>query len=406
MKTRAEILPDFISSLSKYYRVEAHYGLLKSIDKDISEYDLRQKFDRELYATGSKRYLTVTDGVVRRDRLIDFIHEEGVLNERVKMVMYFLFLFRDRRYRDFICEKVGGREGKWNTSIFRARSSSYFDGVGGHKAFTNLRQFLFQTGILDETNYLVRIPELASWFPVAVRIAADSLLDDPTRKSFLADPQGFLTRHRLNALLNATPEELASLQIGGTLEQPDDLLPTIELPEGSTTISGGFQTWDRVPPAKRSNRQPQPFETDPMSLERANYQHWVLEKAIADLCRNQGHKVKTNRHIDLLSETKGVSILFEMKSCPPGAVRAQVRRAISQLLEYRFLYRDKLKADVRLCAVVERRPSGSVAWLGEFVESLEIGLVWRNAENGRLRCAEYTKRLLGDVLPMLGNQEF
>jgi len=402
----AETLPDFVSSLSKYYRVEAHYGLLKSIEKDVSEYDLRHKFDRELYATGSKRYLTVKDGVVFRDRLIDFIHEEGSLTERLKMVMYFLFLFRDRRYRNFICQNVAGQDGKWNTTIFRARSSSYFDGVGGHKAFTNLRQFLFQTGILGETDFSVHIPELKSWFPVAVRIAADSLPDEATRKRFLDDPQDFLIRHRLNALLNATPQELASLQIDVISEQADDLLPIIELPEGATTISGGFQIWDRVPPVKRSNRHPQPFETDPMSLERANYQHWVLEKSIADLCRNQGYKVKTNRHIDLLSETTVVSILFEMKSCPPGALRVQVRHAISQLLEYRFLYRDKLKTDVRLCAVLERRPSGSVAWLGAFLESLGIGLIWKSAENGRLKCGEYTKRLLGDVLPAVKGREF
>jgi hypothetical protein len=181
-----EILPNFVSSLSKYYRVEAHYQILRSVDHDTPEAELRRQFDDNLFVTGKQRYMTVRDGVVLRDRLIDLIHEEETLSERVKMVMYFLFLFRDYRYRQFISEKVGTRDGKWDTKVFSETSTSYFDGVGGHKAFTNLRQFLIQTGILDEKSYVVRIPDLSSWFPAAVEIAADSIDDPLTRKTFLA----------------------------------------------------------------------------------------------------------------------------------------------------------------------------------------------------------------------------
>ncbi len=75
------------------------------------------------------------------DKLIDFIHEEGGFTERVKMVMYFLFMFRDPRYREFICRVVGQRHGKWDTSIFSDTETDFFSHAGGRKAFTNLRQF-------------------------------------------------------------------------------------------------------------------------------------------------------------------------------------------------------------------------------------------------------------------------
>jgi hypothetical protein len=143
-------LPQFVSSLSKYYRVEEHYALISSISHDTPESTMRARFDRDLYATGKQRYLIVKDGIVYRDKLVNFVHDENRFTERVKMVMYFLFMFRDARYRHFICEEVGRDNGKWRTSIFQDRQAEYFVHAGGRKAFTNLRQFLFQTGILDE----------------------------------------------------------------------------------------------------------------------------------------------------------------------------------------------------------------------------------------------------------------
>ena len=92
-------LPNFEASLSKYFRVEDHFALVASNFQDTPEAELRARFDTDLYVTARARYLIVKDGVVFRDKLIDFIHEEGKFTEQVKMVMYFLFMFRDPRYR-------------------------------------------------------------------------------------------------------------------------------------------------------------------------------------------------------------------------------------------------------------------------------------------------------------------
>jgi hypothetical protein len=88
-------LPQFEASLSKYFRVEDHCGLPASISNDTPESELRVKFDTDLYVTARARYLIVKDKIVIRDKLIDLIHEEGGFTERVKMVMYFLFMFWD-----------------------------------------------------------------------------------------------------------------------------------------------------------------------------------------------------------------------------------------------------------------------------------------------------------------------
>ena len=187
-------LPNFVSSLSKYIQVEDHYELLASIEHDIPENHLRKRFGDVLTATAKQRYLVTQGELILRDKLIDLIHEEGGLTSKVRMVMYFLFMFRDQRYRDFICRVVGKDNGRWNTSVFvGGQHTSHFSRAGGHKAFTNLRQFLFQIGVLDENNYTAQFPKLSTWFPAAVEVAAQCV-ENTARKSFLASPHGFLIR--------------------------------------------------------------------------------------------------------------------------------------------------------------------------------------------------------------------
>lgn len=399
-------LPDYRASLSKYYRADAHYPLIASIHNDEPEDVVRGRFDENLYATGKQRYLIVRDSIVIRDKLVDFVHDESRFSDRVKMVMYFLFMFRDPRYRDFICNVVGRHNGKWDTSIFRTNNSEYFEHAGGHKAFTNLRQFLFQTGLLDERTLHVTMPDLETWFPAAVEIAAQSISQPLARKAFLASPHGFLIRHKINALLNATPQELAELDFAVAYEESEDLLPPIESRgENSEPETEEFRLWNRRPPSKRSSGTLL-VETDSAALERANTQHFLLEKRIYEVCKERGLSPKTNKHIDLIVDGDKISLLFEMKSSSLDAIRSQLRRAVSQLLEYRYLYRKKLKATVLLCVVLERKPRGRIAWLAGYLDNLGIGLIWKNDQNNQLNCTSATKRLLRDVLPQISTADF
>ncbi len=399
-------LPQFKASLTKYLHAEDHFGLLSSISHDTPEADLRARCPTDLFVTAKARYLIVEDKIVRRDKLIDLIHEEGTFTEKVKMVMYFLFMFRDPRYRDFICKTLGRNDGKWDTSIFSSTQSTLFAGTGGRKTFTNLRQFLYQTGIIDEGSWTAHMPDPSRWFPAAVEIAAYSIDDAKARRSFLRSPHGFLIRYGINALLNATPEEISRLNLGGTYEETEDLLPEIDLPVAASRIdTAELRPWNRVAPSKRKHSM-LISTTDSTTLERANSQHFLLEQRICELCRDQGLVPMTNLHIDLAVDSGDTSVVFEMKSCGLHAIRGQIRRSISQLIEYRYLYRDSLKSEVVACAVVERKPRGRLTWLIGYVESLGIGLIWKNDLNDRFNCGDGTKTLLASVLPQVKNADF
>jgi hypothetical protein len=142
---------------------------------------------------------------------------------------------------------------------------------------------------------------------------------------------------------------------------------------------------------------------DSVAKERASMQHWLLEKAIVELCAAHGITPLTDRYIDVLVRSGPASVIFEVKSCGPLDVAGPLRRAVWRLQEYRYLYRDALGPDVRLCVVIERRPRASYEWLIGFLEHLGIGLIWKNDGDKELSCSDFTKRLLADVLPLVAD---
>jgi hypothetical protein len=147
-------------------------------------------------------------------------------------------------------------------------------------------------------------------------------------------------------------------------------------------------------PGLRRHRQ-----ADVVEAERSDLQHWRLEKSIVDLCVASQHEPLSNRHIDILCNFGHTSVVFEVKTCPPYDIAGPLRRAVIQLLQYRYLYRDGLKPTVKLCIVSERRPRGGCEWLVGYLEHLSIGLIWRNDADDDLNCTEFTKELSGDLFP-------
>lgn len=167
------------------------------------------------------------------------------------------------------------------------------------------------------------------------------------------------------------------------------------------TLRWAFTRWNRSVPTKAALRNRNALKNDPVSSERADTQHFQLEKAIADLCSANGVRPLTSRHIDVLARVGSVCTVFEMKSCGPTDVADPLRRGLYQLLEYRYLYRNKLGPDVRLCIVIERRPRGGFEWLMGYLEHLQIGIIWRNDGDDGFSCSDFTKMLLGDTLPQV-----
>jgi len=71
------------------------------------------------------------------------------------------------------------------------------------------------------------------------------------------------------------------------------------------------------------------------------------------------------------------TIVSEIKSCTGRTFHSQVRRGVSQLLEYRWTHRATVPADATLVLLVETEPPKKKRWLIEYLRSIGIHLVWK-----------------------------
>jgi hypothetical protein len=383
--------------LSKYITLESHFALLQSIHNDVPYTELIPSNDEGVLTTGRKRYFVERDGIVIRDKLIDLVHAEGRLTDQIRMVMYFVFLLRDERYRDFICTRVARENGEWSEDALHGPGSPVFTGAGGQKAFTNLRQLLVHTNLLTPKFNLRKFPDIETWFSDGVEIAAQHIADPLKRRTFLETPQSVIYKYKIHGILNITVEKLLSIENVVELDQENDMLPTYESPNGRVRLpSGVLKPWNPATPAL-GLKKPRISLTDPVLLERANGQHQLLGRMMAQCCEADGLKVAETEYIDLLVRD-GKSIFFEFKSCTLQSIRSQTRRGVAQLLEYRYLYRG-IFPNPLLCIVLERKPRGTTEWLIEYVESLDICLVWKDDLTGQFACSPPTRDVLAPLLP-------
>ncbi len=113
-------------------------------------------------------------------------------------------------------------------------------------------------------------------------------------------------------------------------------------------------------------------------LDRANSSHAQLVNLVADRIRSAGGIPKSNQIIDLAT-TMNEDFIFEMKSTNENNVKAQVRKGISQLYEYRYLQN---KPNANLILVVERPLEGDNSWMIDYMENdRNIHLVWDGDNN-------------------------
>jgi hypothetical protein len=103
---------------------------------------------------------------------------------------------------------------------------------------------------------------------------------------------------------------------------------------------------------------------DDAARERADEAHRMLTNLVAAKIRNAGAIPKNNRYVDLSAVVSDELYLFEMKSTTDGNVHSQVRRAISQLYEYRYL--QQVPA-AKLVIVIENPPPQEKAWIVDYV---------------------------------------
>jgi hypothetical protein len=103
---------------------------------------------------------------------------------------------------------------------------------------------------------------------------------------------------------------------------------------------------------------------DDAARERAEDAHRMLTELVASKIRRAGSIPKNNKYIDLSAAIHDDLYLFEMKSTTDGNAHGQIRRAISQLYEYRYL-QDAPAA--KLVIVIENPPPQEKKWIVDYV---------------------------------------
>jgi hypothetical protein len=103
---------------------------------------------------------------------------------------------------------------------------------------------------------------------------------------------------------------------------------------------------------------------DAKSRERANESHEMLTRLVAAKIRATGAIPRRNALVDLAAEVEASDFLFEMKSTTDRNPRAQVRRAIAQLYEYRYLQKSP---EAQLVVVIEHPLPAELNWMVDYV---------------------------------------
>lgn len=122
---------------------------------------------------------------------------------------------------------------------------------------------------------------------------------------------------------------------------------------------------------------------DDAAKERAERAHQMLMDLVASRIRRAGAIPKNNPVVDLAATVKGDDFLFEMKSTTDKNVHSQVRRAISQLYEYRYLQQIP---SAKLVLVMENQPPEEKRWLVDYVVKDRGLLIAWNGDRRTLHC--------------------
>jgi hypothetical protein len=137
-------------------------------------------------------------------------------------------------------------------------------------------------------------------------------------------------------------------------------------------------------------------EVDAAKTERANLIHHKLVVAKAAFLRARKMPANQNSSVDLYSRRNGETVLYEMKSLSGANFIPQVRKAVSQLYEYRFTFG---VGTARLCVVTNRYPADRSRWYLDYLEGDRgIAYVWTD-DFSTFQSGKASSRLLGPFWP-------
>jgi hypothetical protein len=363
--------------------------------------ELRDYAQREtninIAAILGQRFLLIKNKLVTYDLFLSLAHSEGINRPRIRKIMYFLWCFRDPRVRRFICERIASSDGHWdiNQLVNRANYDFFMQFCAKRTAIksrSNIENFLFEIGIFDRRNQQIHLELDDGWLSDAMRVVAQHERAAAQRRAMVNDPIDFLIVSGWHGLANATKEEL--LDLTGSIITDTEPLEDEAIARPSASES---RTWNRPAP-QHSSRLSTSTIINLVAHERASSAHHQLEQLTDAAARSQGYTPLYNDQIDMHFSTPYGHVLAEMKSCHRGNLHSQVRRGVSQLLEYQFIYRERLGKDVVPILIIETQPTREHRWLIEYTESIGILLAWKD-ENRLVTTVNIPTALSGVVLP-------
>lgn len=137
------------------------------------------------------------------------------------------------------------------------------------------------------------------------------------------------------------------------------------------------------------------FNIDLQKREKANQIHWQLIDAKSSFLNTAGLESFENKHIDLFSRKDDQTILYEMKSITASGSNTvpQVRKAISQLYEYRYIFNEP---KARLCIVTNSELKNENAWIANYLsKDRMIAYEWTE-DFVNFSCPKNAEPLLGE----------
>jgi hypothetical protein len=142
--------------------------------------------------------------------------------------------------------------------------------------------------------------------------------------------------------------------------------------------TGDLTEYEEIEARTNAARRILTIYKDQTRLERSTQAHRTLIRMVADRIRKSGGIPKSNQIIDLATSLEG-DFIFEMKSTTPQNLRAQVRKGISQLYEYRYIQN---KPEAVLVLVIENPIVTEDSWMIDYMENdRNINLIWDGNES-------------------------
>ncbi len=139
-------------------------------------------------------------------------------------------------------------------------------------------------------------------------------------------------------------------------------------------------------------------DVDAQKRERANQIHWKLIDSKSSFLYERDLVPLENEHIDLFANDQGEVILYEMKSVDSesGNLLSQVRKAVAQLYEYRYIYEEPR---ARLCIVTNHPIAKKDDWLLDYLcKDRLIAYEW-TTDFENFECNGGSRKILGDFVP-------